>query len=250
MKKGNSKFVSLIKGIVIVCVSLLTIFIIGQIWNPSEGSDAGIFGNMVFTVVVIGMVAFLLSLLGTIVMAIIKLFHKHWNEKLGRIKKTLQLVCLASVGILCFSFPILLFVAFASTSTGIPTSVSYHNAEDLYKATGVKFPEVIPVDSFYYSSFGSHGVGVKFVPKKELSKRFFRQLDNVCKTDSCCWRKGESSYTYYILPERPLDRTKGTHFRMFDTGEGKSEPDWDGDFVFVEIPFSGDTITIEDGWTM
>ena len=53
---------------------------------------------------------------------------------------------------------------------------------------------------------------------------------------------------------RPLDRTKGSHRRTVEVenedGTKKRVPDWDGDYVSVFIPLKGDTITLEDGWTM
>lgn len=144
---------------------------------------------------------------------------------------------------------IVLLIAFCNNENGVPSETPYHTAYDLQKATGVEFPEVVPVDSMWHDDFCNNYVRVKFVPKRPLTKKFFRKLDRACKDDSCCWRKNEkdSCYYYDIYPERPLDRTKGSHIRMVDW-DGKSVPDWDGDYVSVVVPFKGDTIIIEDGW--
>lgn len=146
---------------------------------------------------------------------------------------------------------IILFMAFCSSvdrnENGVPSETPYHTAFDLQKATGVEFPDVVPVDSFWHDDFCNNYVRVRFVPRKPLTKKFFKRLDRACKEDSCCWRKGEWAYEYSIYPERPLDRTKGSHRRSVDW-DGKSVPDWDGDYVSVIVPFKGDTITIEDGW--
>lgn len=153
---------------------------------------------------------------------------------------------------------ILLFIGLCismnSVENGVPASTDYHNTSDLTKATGVEFPEVAPVDSFWHDDWCNHYTRVKFVPTKPLPKSFFKRLDRACVEDSCCWRKNveDSCYYYHIYPERPLDRTKGTHDRKVEwknqDGTITIMDEWDGDYVSVIVPFNGDTITIEDGW--
>lgn len=136
----------------------------------------------------------------------------------------------------------------------VPESTKYHNACDLTKATGVEFPEVVPVDSLWHDDWCNHYTRVKFVPSKPLTKSFFKLLDRACVKDSCCWRRNEKDlcYYYHIFPEHPLDRTKGTHDRKVEwknqDGTITIMDEWDGDYVSVIVPFKGDTITIEDGW--
>lgn len=140
--------------------------------------------------------------------------------------------------------------AIRSDGTNVPTHIDYHNADDLRKVTGVEFPEIVPVDSFY-SDGGLAGseTQIKFVPAKPLDKDFFYRLDQVCKTDSCCWKKDSIGYRYDIYPEAiPFDRTKGMHRRMVDV-DGKKVPDWDGSYISVFVPIKGDTIILNDGWT-
>lgn len=154
---------------------------------------------------------------------------------------------------------IILFVGFLvmfvvgagqSNGTGVPTHIDYHNADDLQKVTGVEFPEIIPVDSFYTDDgFAGSKTQIKFVPAKPLDKDFFCRLDQACKTDSCCWKKDSTGYRYDIYPEAiPFDRTKGMHRRMVDV-DGKKVPDWDGTYISVFVPIKGDTIILNDGWT-
>lgn len=162
------------------------------------------------------------------------------------------LLVLVSPLFLCFyvlvGFIIITGILIGGESCGVPSQVEYHTAEDLHRATGVEFPEVVPVDSLYYDSWTISYVQVKFVPTEELSESFLKRLEQACKEDSCCWAKNEEEgYVYHIYPERPLDRTKGTHIRMIMV-DGQSLPDWDGDYVRVVVPLKGDTITIEDGW--
>lgn len=129
----------------------------------------------------------------------------------------------------------------------VPAGTDYHTAHDIEVATGVEFPEVIPVDSSALNSWSNNYTRVRFIPKKPLTRQFFKQLDRACKEDSCCWRKDSLGYVYLIYPERPLDRTKGTHTRRVEV-RGEMIPDWDGDYVRVIVPIVGDTITVEDGW--
>ena len=132
---------------------------------------------------------------------------------------------------------IILFVGFLvmfvvgagqSNGTGVPTHIDYHNADDLQKVTGVEFPEIVPVDSIRSDGgLAGYNTNIKFIPVKPLDKDFFCRLDQACKTDSCCWRKDSTGYSYDIYPEAiPFDRTKGMHRRMVDV-DGKKVPDWD-----------------------
>ena len=117
-------------------------------------------------------------------------------------------------------------------ATGVPTHIDYHNADDLQKVTEVEFPEIVPVDSFYSDGgLAGDNTNIKFIPVKPLDKDFFYRLDQACKTDSCCWRKDSTGYSYDIYPEAiPFDRTKGMHRRMVDV-DGKKVPDWDGTYI-------------------
>lgn len=131
--------------------------------------------------------------------------------------------------------------------------IDYHNADDLRKVTGVEFPEIVPVDSFYSDGgLVGYNTQIEFVPAKPLDKDFFYRLDQACKTDSCCWRKDSTGYFYDIYPEYteaiPFDRTKGMHRRMVDV-DGKKVPDWDGTYISVFVPIKGDTIILNDGYT-
>ena len=151
--------------------------------------------------------------------------------------------------------PMLVFYAmvygFSSLGPHAPEVARYHDAADLQKATGVEFPEVTLVDSISYEGITGYMEVEKFVPVKPLTKSFFKRLNKACIEDSCCWRKDEDGYHYYILNEctsEPFDRTKGMHSRKVD-----NENDWEydgGPFIEVklEAPLKGDTITITYGW--
>lgn len=104
-------------------------------------------------------------------------------------------------------------------------STDYHNSEDLRRATGVEFPKVIPVDSIYHDDWNRNYIRVLFVPVNGMTKKDFQKLDRACVQDPCCWKKEKLGYHYEIYPERPLDRTKGTHRRTveIDNGDGTTQ---------------------------
>ena len=203
--------------------------------------------------------------LTSIVIALCALLVKKWREKArdyliwalfpflflsrtewGLLKRWLLVIfspCFLSV----FIFLFVLNYAMFQPSSGIPSSVPYHSAADLRRITGVDFPEVIPADSSYYEDFDTSEVEMKFVPRKPLQRSFFKKLEKACVNDPCCWKKEDEGYWYYIRPERPIDRPKGTHIRKVEM-DGEMTDDWDGDFVSVFVPFKGDTIYVKDGW--
>lgn len=136
-----------------------------------------------------------------------------------------------------------------------PESVNYHTAEDLRRATLVDFPEVVAVDSLYHYEFMWHYTEVRFVPRDSLGADFYKKLDEACQRDSDCWSKSDGNdgntpgYYYRFLPDRrPIDRTRGTKWRLVENGDKKPCKDWDGDYMSVFVPLKGDTIIVQDGW--
>lgn len=86
----------------------------------------------------------------------------------GIIRKSWKRVMLFFVSPCAFSayLVVLAFVALVTSDSGRPSSTDYHNAKDLERATGVEFPEVVPVDSSYYDAFRAYYVEVKLCPKE------------------------------------------------------------------------------------
>ena len=123
----------------------------------------------------------------------------------------------------------------------VPHSIPYHSAEDLKRLTGVEFPDIVPVDSTLYDD---PAIGIWFVIKEENSRQsFFQRIEKACIDDTCCWHKDSLSYRYLIeYPERPIDRTKGTHIRKEKEEDGEM---WI-DYVEVKIPFKCDTIFVSE----
>ena len=155
-------------------------------------------------------------------------------------------LALFSPGVIFIILTIIAFVAYMTPDSGKPSSVPYHNAADLERLTGVEFPEIVATDSMYYYNPVKQHIEVCFLPKKPLDKQFINRLDRACSTDSCCWQydKANQVYHYFLYYDSyPVDRAKGTHQRLVN-----GEPDWDGNYVSVDIPVNGDTIIVEDGW--
>ena len=211
---------------------------------------------------------FLIIWLGIIVLTIRRVVQGRWNEKaklflywslfpfplilhpkrFGPIKSWLLFIISPCMMLIyCIALSILIMYSMFQTEEGIPQSIPYHTNVDLKRITGVEFPEVTPVDSSWHYDFNSSETAIKFVPNKPLEKDFFLNLRKACKNDTCCWSKDSSGYHYFIYPERPIDRIKGTHIRQIER-DGQLVNDWDGDYIQVFIPFKGDTIYVSDGW--
>lgn len=130
--------------------------------------------------------------------------------------------------LLAIAHPVIMLVWFSLATAGVdspngaPASTDVYSAKGLYEATGVEFPEVIPVDSSDYSAFRAYVLTVKFVPKQKLSKAFYKRLDEACEQDTLHWRKESDMYS-------------------FDKGGGGKY------FVSVRVPEKGDTITVSSG---
>lgn len=149
--------------------------------------------------------------------------------------------------IVCIGIFLLICYAIGGEETGVSNRIEYHNEQDLYKISNVKFPEVVAVDSSYYLSFSLSADTVKFVLKdKSKYSDMLSEIDRVSKTDSIYWKENDNCYEYYILPEEPIDRPNGTGRRKLPTGE----EDCDGNFIRLEIPKSitSDTIILTYGW--
>ena len=153
---------------------------------------------------------------------------------------------------------VLLVISCFDSNSGKPVysrekaaSPIYRSGEDLYKLTGVRFPEISVVDSAFFEEGGFPTCAwwneYKYVPDEGFKDDFFKTLDNACKEDSTHWSITESGYRYYILPDRDtVDRTQGMCDRMVKMEDGTVVPDWDGSFISVEV--ENDMISLRQGW--
>ena len=87
--------------------------------------------------------------------------------------KSWLLVLISPCALSIYLFTLLaigLCISMDSVVNEVPGSTDYHNASDLTRATGVEFPEVLPVDSLWHYDWCNHYTRVKFVPIKPLTK--------------------------------------------------------------------------------
>ena len=126
-----------------------------------------------------------------------------------------------------------------------PKHIEYRNAEDLYRITAIKFPEVVPVDSTYYDGETNYGTTVKFVLENPEDKNeLIQSIEEMIKTDSLYWKKYNDEYEFFVRPELPIDLPNGKGWRLKENGD----LDEDGDFISVSVPEKVDTIVLIYGW--
>lgn len=172
---------------------------------------------------------------------------------------------------------IVLLVSLALNPSGLESGISrtdveapaYKSADDFYRLTGVRFPELKLVDSLSYTDGGLSSNWWNeyvFVAEDELDESFFIRLEIACEEDSKHWSSvnggaysyfGEGGYDYvpedkmvyeyFIYPDvTPVDRTEGDCDRMVEIEDDKWIEDWDGRFLSVNV--YKDKIILRDGW--
>lgn len=147
--------------------------------------------------------------------------------------------------VLLILFLLFIFYVVGGSGTGVPNYIEYRNADDLYRISNVRFPEVEIVDSVTYEDFSLSQTTVRFVlVKPERRDALWQRIKRTTQTDSIYWKSEDKKCKYYILPEFPIDRPNGTGWRKNDDGT----PDWDGEFIRMIVCENNDTITLQYGW--
>lgn len=176
-----------------------------------------------------------------------------------------------------------LFIALIINPEGLSPSLhktdelsQYGSAEELYKLTGVEFPEITMIDVHQYMDGGlpsSHWDEHKFAIRPNDVQNLHKRLERASITDPTHWeildepsymrcevlgymgrnareeyaKNPEKIYWYFIYPDSTsVDRSKGMCDRMVEMDDGTTAKDWDGAFVSVEV--QNDTIWIREGW--
>jgi hypothetical protein len=88
---------------------------------------------------------------------------------------------------------LLLWVLFGDIATN--RSIDYPSNNAPTEITGVEFPELCPIDSSTFAFPAFVGVTKTYLPVEKPSKKFYKTLENKCKTDSF-WTKEKDAYIY------------------------------------------------------
>ena len=74
-------------------------------------------------------------------------------------------------------------------------SIDYPSNNAPTEITGVEFPKLCPIDSSTLAFPAFVGVTKTYLPVEKPSKKFYKTLENKCKTDSF-WTKEKDAYIY------------------------------------------------------
>lgn len=95
--------------------------------------------------------------------------------------------------ILYLLLKLLLWLLFGGIDTNISIDYPSNNAPS--EITGIEFPKLCPIDSSTFAFPAFVGVTKTYLPEEKPTKKFYKTLENKCKTDSF-WRKEKDSYLY------------------------------------------------------
>lgn len=88
---------------------------------------------------------------------------------------------------------LLLWLLFGGIDTNLSIDYPSNNAPS--EITGIEFPKLCPIDSSTFAFPAFVGVTKTYLPEEKPIKKFYKTLENKCKTDSF-WRKEKDSYLY------------------------------------------------------
>ena len=95
--------------------------------------------------------------------------------------------------ILYLLLKLLLWLLFGGIDTNLSIDYPSNNAPS--EITGIEFPKLCPIDSSTFAFPAFVGVTKTYLPEEKPTKKFYKTLENKCKTDSV-WRKEKDSYLY------------------------------------------------------
>ena len=95
--------------------------------------------------------------------------------------------------ILYLLLKLLLWLLFGGIDTNLSIDYPSNNAPS--EITGIEFPKLCPIDSSTFALPAFVGVTKTYLPVEKPSKKFYKTLENKCKTDSF-WTKEKDAYLY------------------------------------------------------
>lgn len=92
-------------------------------------------------------------------------------------------------------FILLVLWLFFIFENGTNHSIDYPSNNAPSEITGIEFPKLCPIDSSTFAFPAFVGVTKTYLPEEKPTKKFYKTLENKCKTDSF-WRKEKDAYLY------------------------------------------------------
>ncbi len=124
---------------------------------------------------------------------------------MNRALKYTLIGCGTVLVVLLVLFLLLIFYAVGGSGTGVPNYVEYRNADDLYRISNVRFPEVEIVDSVMYEDFALSQTTVRFVlAKPEERDVLWQRIKQTALTDSVYWKSEDKKLNIIFYPNFPL----------------------------------------------
>lgn len=157
--------------------------------------------------------------------------------------------------ILSFCMALLVMVAlagFAQPSASISRenvrATEYGTAEELYRLTGVRFSDIVAVDSLQYNMYGvdpMEWIEHKYVFADGPDESFYELLEEACVSGPGSWEvSGDAVTPYFYLDVRAGLKDKAYRYNWYEYDY--SESPRRGNFIWVEV--QQDTVWVREGY--
>lgn len=124
-------------------------------------------------------------------------------------------------------------------------ATKYGTAEALYELTGVRFPEITPVDSSRYEAWGVDPIGNmmhKYVLPEDVDESFYKRLRKACISDPEHWKITDSNGNGYYYHESTYSEENVFNYYSISVGIEKDTVTlWEDRVGVMPAPFY-------DGW--
>lgn len=177
---------------------------------------------------------------------------KQRNPGKSRQYMWLVLCFMIIVDILCVGIVGIIFLGIVATDIAPSPSISrenvcaaeYGSAAKLYDLTGVRFPDIVPVDSLQYNMWGVDPIEWtehKYVFSENVDASFYKLLEDACISNPEHWEINDYIRPYYYMGIKVGDEGKVYHFE-------ESTPPETGKSYFISVDVQNDTIWLRKGY--